>query len=45
MAQKIRILRRPSGNFEAIRNRRGPQTHRDRVLERLSYRGTGEGTF
>lgn len=36
MAQKIRILRRPSGNFEAIRNRRGPETHRDRVLERLS---------
>ena len=23
MVQKIRILRRPSGNFEAIRNRRG----------------------
>ena len=36
MAQKIRILRRPSGNLEAIHNRRSPQTHRDRVLERLS---------
>ncbi len=37
MAHKIPILRRPSGNFEAVRDRRDPQAHGDRILAKLSY--------
>jgi site-specific recombinase XerD len=37
MTQKIPILRRPSGNFDAVRDRRDLQAHRERVLEKLSH--------
>lgn len=36
MAHKIPILRRPSGNYEAVRDRFSPQAHTDRVLRRLA---------
>ena len=36
MDHKIPILRRPSGNYEAVRDRFSPQAHTDRVLKRLA---------
>ena len=36
MDHKIPILRRPSGNYEAVRDRFSPQVHADRVLKRLA---------